>query len=182
MRSNFLFKFIFCSAQKSLVRGIQLRNSHILHSYIGVTQKRMTSAVSITNTATKHTQMSRTFLRRSQGPKETYGKSAYDKRNPKIKPNMWAQLSTHGKRPIKKRTKVTATKRSKARQGYRISGQQLITSTKRQANRPNCEPEGPTSARYGTNIAEAKFPAIPDTIYIIPMRTGPANFSRSRIK
>ena len=38
-----------------------------------------------------------------------------------------------------------------------------------------------TSARYGTKMAEARLPAIPDPRYMMQILTDPASFSRSRI-
>ena len=54
-----------------------------------------------------------------------------------------------------------------------------LTSTMQVASKPKCAPAGPTSARYGTNIADAKLPTHPAHKYIIVIRAVPAIFSKS---
>ncbi len=58
---------------------------------------------------------------------------------------------------------------------------ELQTSTMAAASRPKWLPAGPTSARLGTKMAEARLPTMPLARYTMPVRLAPASFSRSRI-
>ena len=128
-----------------------------------------------------HSQRSTTLRRRSYSPNVTKGMMAQETRNPKINPNMCAQLSIHGSRPNRKNTAITPTNFNTAISGYFKLGHWWITSTIYAARIPKCEPEGPTSALLGTKIALARLPIMPLPKQMRPILLAPMSFSRSRM-
>ena len=121
------------------------------------------------------------FRRFSYSPNVTQGWSAQLRRKPKMNPKRCAQLSTQGKRPARNSTAVMPTILRMAISGYLRVGHWCMTSTMAKAKRPKWAPAGPTSARQGTKIAEAKFPTMPDPKQIMEILADPQSFSKSRI-